>query len=448
MPNLRHFLIPLMLVQTIFCGSAESQTWSDVPEHVSSSMDTFRDLFRNAHTEGFGISILGDSQETAPDGAGTIYLPSLGDEFFRHYGNVPKVGIVTGISQSRGWLSAASNSGIINLEKDIGLPAVDLGTYGTTPAALGMIVQVNTDGYTSPYFDPPANGYFNGHDLEASIVARTRPDSGEITWRAGLTEDDRGHYFTSEQIGSGTTNLGLARESIEFVSSNLGTFDLDGHSALQIIARSGTENATVDIAGIQFRNTGDSSGVAVQSFSKGGFDASRFLSDYSDDASLFNIVAADDVVALQYGINDSLRYTAEEFKENILDIILTLRDWTDDPDLPFLLISDPDMVARTEAHRENFDAYPGVAAELATEYENILALNTRVIGARNNWYVGSTEFDSFAPDGGHYSQLGATSLAKWQVDSLLSLTAVPEPSIFFPISVYLAFFSLKRRRSN
>ncbi|MDB4766599.1 SGNH/GDSL hydrolase family protein [bacterium] len=433
---------------------AQTQHWSNVAEQVSANMDTFRQLFQDAHTTGFGITILGDSQETAPGGGGQFYVPTLGDEFFQYYGNVPKSGLITGTSQDSAWLSAGASADVISVDSNYSLPSVTVGRYESTPSSSGLLAQVATDGYTTPYLNVPDSGYFNGHPLEAELILRTRPDSGEAFWRASLTDDDQRSYFNGEQIGSGVTNINAAQNQIEFVSANLGTFDLEDHKALQIVARSADDERSIDIVGVRYTNTVDQSGIALQSFSRGGYSAELLLDNHSDADSQFKLLAGEDVVAIQLGANDAAGgRSAADFKEDLRSIISRVRDWSDDESLPVILISDPDFenpIALTEERRAEFDLYPGVSAELATELENVLALNTRLIGARNNWFVGSSEFDLFTSDGIHYTQLGGSSLAQWQAASLLSLAEpvpVPEPNVLFAVPICLVVSSLRRRRA-
>ena len=412
--------------------SAETLHWTEVNELVSSDMQTFRQLFQNAHTTGFGITILGDSQETAGNAAGRYYIPSLGDQFYQYYGNVPKTGIVTGRNQSSSWISAADSAGELNSDTEYALPSVIINRYSSMSFENGLLAQATADGYTSPFLPAPKGGYFNGHPLEVELIVRTRPNSGEAFWKALLTRDDRRSYSGGEEISSGVTHVNADQNKIEFVSAYLGTFDLKDHNAIQIIARSANENRLVDLAGVRFTNSVDQSGIGIQTLSKGGNTANRLLQEHSEAESLFKLLAGDDVVAIQFGTNDARTGTsAEEFKESLRAVISRVRNWSGDESLPIIIISDPDFAYPTilrENIRTNYDLYPGVSAELATELKNVLALNTRLIAHRNNWFVGSSEFDSFS-DGIHYTQLGSEMLAKWQVDSLLELAAPLEPRI-------------------
>ena len=438
----------VLSIQLISVSFAQTSHWSDVPELVSSSMDNFRSIFRNARTQGAGITILGDSQETAPGGGGQVYIPTLGNEFFKFYGNVPRSGIVAGVSQDSAWMSAAAGAGALGFDESISRVGVSVGTYDNSRPSYGLLAQLNTDGYTTPFLDVPESGYFNGSEVEAELILRTRPGSGEVAWRANLTNDDRRAYFGGEVVGSGTTNLNLDRSEVEFVSTSLGTFDLDDHSALQIVARGSDDDVTADIAGVRFHNVSDSSGISVQTFSINGGTARQFLDQSSEAFGFFSLVTEDEMVAIQVGTNDAGRgLTADAFKDDLEEMIVSLREGTGNPDLPILLISDPDVNNMTAEYRLEYDLYPGVAAELATEYSNVLALNTRLIGARNNWFVGSSDFDIFAPDGVHYSQLGGTSLAQWQAQSLLTLAAVPEPTVVLPGVIFVALMPLRRRRN-
>ena len=408
--------------QTSAQTSSQTRHWTNVDEHVSSDMETFRQLFKNAHKSGFGITILGDSQETPGRAHGRYYIPALGDQFYQYFGNVPKTGLVTELSQNSSWLAAGETAGEIFSDSELSLPSVNIKQYDSMPFENGLLVQAVLNDYTTPQLAIPEAGYFNGNPLEVELIIRTRPDSAEAFWQATLSDEDRRSYVGGELVGSGVTDVDADRDSIEFASAYLGTFDLKSHSTLQIIARSGEEDQTVDIAGVRFTNSVDSSGIAIQSLSKGGYSAGQFLSENSEAESLFKLLAGDDVIAIQYGTNDAKSgRTAEEFKQDLYLIISNVRRWSGNDSLPIMIISDPDFYKILPERKPEFDLYPGVAAELATELPNVLALNTRLIAYRNNWYVGSSDFDLYS-DGLHYTQLGGETLARWQVASLMSLS--------------------------
>lgn len=427
---LRHGLFSAALF-TLVSGLCTAQTrhWSQVPEIATASLPTFQRIFRDAHQIGTGITILGDSQETIPGGGGAVYVPVLGNEFYKHYGNIPKTGIAYGSSYDTGWLLAASNVSVGTRSQIF--QGLFIGDFENSPSTLGYLGQVNIDAYTTPFFTPPTSGFFSGSPLAAELIVRAGPDCAEVFWRANLHEDDRRNYFGGELIGSGTTNLNLDRPQQEYLAIDLGTFDLGDHKALQIVARSGETDRTSDIVGVRFRNAANRAGVSVQSFSEGGVFTQLFNSRYSNSTTdlfknLFKLITTDDVIAIQFGANDSSRRTADNFKEDLRTLITSIRQWSDDPDRPILLISDPDRGLLSVDQKAQYDMYPGVAAELALEYKNILALNTRRLAAENGWYVGSPQFSAFAPDTVHYSQLGAESLAQWQVAALLTLAEVGE----------------------
>lgn len=416
------FFTLILIAPSISCFG-QAKHWSEVPEIVSSDLSNFRRIFRDAHQNGTGITILGDSQETIPGGGGAVYVPALGNEFFEHYGNIPRTGIAYGASYGNAWLMAAASAGVENVRRNEIFSGLVIGSYNNSVSAYGLLAQVNIDAHTTPFIDPPALGFFNGSPLEAELIVRAGPGTAEVFWRAYLHDSDRRNYFGGETIDSGTTNLNLDRPEEEYLSINLGTFDLDDHKALQIIARGDEDGLSTDIVGVRFRNAQNDYGISVQSFSEGGSYVQRFNDRYVDRGVIFNVLTENDVIAVQFGANDSTRRTAVEFKEDLRTLITNIRQWANDPNRPILLISDPDRDG-VGIHRSQFDLFPGVAAELAEEYDNILALNTRRLAAENGWFVGSPDFLTFAPDTIHYSQLGAKSLAQWQVASLLSLAEI------------------------
>jgi lysophospholipase L1-like esterase len=306
-----------------------------------------------------------------------------------------------------------------------------------------LLAQLVTDGTNTANITGTAS-YFNDHQVQIEVIARTKAQSSEMNWRINLQDSDAKSYFGGTNIGAGTTSAGLDQSDGEFVTVDLGTYDLGGHKAIQAIVNGNSPTSTVDVAGVRFVNAGNTSGVAVQSLSAGGYRAIDFLNNHDGQAGAFKAFVEDDIVAIQFGANDGVSRTAEQFKADLEALIERLREWTGNPELPIILIADPDRVL-TAAQRLEFDKFPAVAAEIALELENVLALNTRKIAANNGWFVGSDQFASFVSDDVHYTEFGEKQLAKWQVDSLIGLTSVPEPSAFIYFSAVLVLLAARRR---
>lgn len=290
---------------------------------------------------------------------------------------------------------------------------------------------------------------FNGDEFSVELIARTGPGSSEIDWRVNANNGTGRAYFGGTDLGTGTTNLGLDRTELEYVTADLGTYNHTAFNHLQVIAQGDSPTSSVDIVGARFVNASDTSGVSVQSFARSGYRVSDFLNDHQDGADLFNVVAEDGIVGLAFGANDGRTHTASQFKSGLESLIQRLRLWTDNPDLPFVILGDPDNALFNDSSRANFDLFPGVAAEIALEYDNVLALNSRLLSSRLGWDVDDPNFSQFVADEQiHYTPEGAQALARVQVESLLNITAVPEPSTIVVSGALFCWVCTRRRRSS
>ena len=158
--------------------------------------------------------------------------------------------------------------------------------------------------------------------IEVELLTSTRPGSSEISWRVNANNDQGRGFFGGTDLGTGTTNLGLDRAGLEYEIANLGTYDVGNFDHIQVIAQGDSPTSSVDLLGARFVNASDTSGVSVQSFSRGGLRVMDFLNDFEDGADLFDAVAGDDdIVALSYGANDGRSRTADQFKAELETLI-------------------------------------------------------------------------------------------------------------------------------
>ena len=444
------FVSSLLAFSTI--ANAQTPHWSVVPEHVSRDIEVFQQLFQDAATDGLGITVLGDSQETTFAGAGRDYISALNDEFFQQYGNVPKTAFVPPSNFVHGWHLSSTDQGSISTSDSTVLPGVRVSEISNSSNIQhGFLSHFSTHGGLIDPTPEMSTSLFNGNEIEVELLASTRPGSSEISWRVNANNDQGRGFFGGTDLGTGTTNLGLDRAGLEYEIANLGTYDVGNFDHIQVIAQGDSPTSSVDLLGARFVNASDTSGVSVQSFSRGGLRVMDFLNDFGDGADLFDAVAGDDdIVALSYGANDGRSRTADQFKAELETLIERIRIWTDNPDLPFVILGDPDNGLFTESARQNFDLFPGVAAEIASEFDNVLALNSRLLSSSIGWDIDNPNFNQFVLDDQiHYTPQGAIALARLQVESLTNISAVPEPSsLVVSSAVICCFLSRRRRRSH
>src|SRR5687768_7830074 len=77
------------------------QTFDEIPYAYAQDLGRFRSIFQTQARAGtVRVAWMGDSQETSPAGAGAAYVPRLGYEFFRRYGNVPETQLSNPVTYS------------------------------------------------------------------------------------------------------------------------------------------------------------------------------------------------------------------------------------------------------------------------------------------------------------------------------------------------------------
>ena len=313
----------LILSQSL--SAQETRHWSEVPIHAGADLSHFSNLFQSAHTETLGITILGDSQETVIGGFGRDYVPALSQEFFRTFQNVPKTAFSPSSNFTGGFLLSGLNANSVSTLFHSDLPGTSISEYDNSRADLGVLAQLSTDNANAPNATFLEADFFNGNEVSVELLLKSKPGSSEVSWRVNTNESNTKTYFGGIDIATGTTNLGLDRPAVEFVNVNLGTFSIDPDQAIQVIARGNSLDSTATIAGVRFVNESDSSGVAIQSISRGGLRTLQFLDVWGESEDAFNAYVEDDIVAISYGANDGGSNggsrTAAQFRIDMLELI-------------------------------------------------------------------------------------------------------------------------------
>lgn len=399
----------------------------DIDELVSADISVFQKLFQQAKNETVTIAMFGDSQETAPIGGGLNYVPAFNFELNRRYGNTPVSGTAFALSQASRWLLAGAANRLDqtfsgNTDPSL-LPSQRIGVFNNSPSAGGLLAQLNLDaGSTTPLFNGP-NLEFDGRRVRVELTVRDSIGSGEVYWRANVQDGDIRNFFGGEDIASGTTNLGLGSADGVYVTVDLGVIEIpDDHNAIQLIARGADANG-VQIAGIRFYNEDNPVGMAMESFSAGGYRLNDLQLRHGGAADAFRAIADHDIIALHYGANDGVSRSAARYRDDLLALIELLRDWSGDESKPIIIFQDPDFTNIDSAEqREQYDQYPVVAASIALSEQNILAVNSRLLAHEIGWREDGS-ISQFVADGVHYTVLGARRLAELEVEALFGTLA-------------------------
>lgn len=435
--------VHLLLVTCILTGAASADilSWEDVAVVVSKDKQHFADLFDSGHSQTLRIAMFGDSQETL-GGGGNNFIPAMNHEFYQVYQNVPETSVSLPWSHTKEWLHTSSNVGTIT-QRTTGsdmLPSQRTATFGAT-TSYGHLARLNTTGSNN---NVAPDNFFSSNNFSATIYARRRTGSGEVAWRATTHSRADHTYFSGRQIASGVTSMGLNSASSGFVSQNIGPFNIGSESSLQIIAQ-GDGTGDVELAGIRFSNMDNSAGVSIQSFAKGGYQARHVLENHGDAGDAFRAYGDHNLVFLNFGANDGANRTAEEFKQDMEALIEEVRIWSGNPDLSIVILGDADRVL-SAAERAEFDKFAAVAAEIAMNFDNVLAINSRKLAAMIGWDVNDARFTDFVHDGVHHTSLGARNLAALQVHAMTNINTIPEPSSLMVIAICSGIAMCRRRK--
>jgi len=446
--------LPILIVALMSCvcccstATAQYSTWMNVPALESANKAYFGNLFLQAHTSTVRMAMFGDSQETVPGAGGTVYIPSLNLEFNRIYGNTPESSVAFARSYSNEWLLAGSNAGaslVFTSGSDL-LPSQWVGRFSSSAGELGLLAQLNTTAENTPFANRPGFREFAGNNVTVQIIGRNWIGSSEIAWRVNLQPGDSLNYYGGTNIGSGVTSMGLGNSASGYSSQTVGTFSLGAtNDSMQVIAR-GSGITGADVAGVRFINADNPAGLAIQSFSAGGYTVSQFLNQHADAGDAFRAFGDYDAVMVHFGVNDTAAITALQFASDLQNLIDRMRTWASNPDLAIILMSDPDREGLTASQRTQFDMFPGAAAAVALANSNVLAVNSRRLADGIGWTAGGPLFTNYVSDGVHYTTLGGQSLAELEVTAMYSLTSIPEAGCGLVLLMAGTAVALSRRR--
>jgi len=424
--------------------------YDEVDYVVAQNSSGFSALLNRAKTQTVRLALFGDSQETAPNGGGRIYMPRLNYEFYRRYGNVPETTMESVDGGNASWLSrAALGVGSPNarrLTADMILP--DQRTAGLYPTIKrGALTALyprsqNLHGLTlGVQLADHAEFFKMDGVIKAEVIALTQPDSAEISYRVKPTSVVPRITYTEAVTAEGIIDLDLQSDTLTYKTGKTAALDFAGKPVLQVEFNSSEAGKLTDLIGVRFINESYPAGITISDFSKGGIGLSYFLSKHINSGPMLKVFDFDAAV-LHFGTNDSKQTSAADFKAQTLKMIQYVRDAYSDPSFKVILMGDPDNETTTNpASYEQYAQYVGAQEEIALADANVLLINTRRIAAdKLDWVRGKLRANNLSNDGVHYTDHGARKLAEVEIDALFSITDIrpidvntqsptPEPSI-------------------
>ena len=423
------------ILALLFTGVGFSQTFStfDQVDYVTvQDFSIFQSIWDKAETENTRIALFGDSQETSPSGAGTIYIPRLNYEFYRHFGRVGESFVAPGfgnfgIGGPAEWLlqgSAGSSAQSISgfLPSNQILPGARTRIY--TSSAFGQNVFLNTSNsnVSSGALIPETHLWSNQDNITATIFGVTSPGSDEFSWRASPTDRETPSFFTGGDSASGTTSLGLDTTESRILSENTGLLPFNGNPNQQLIVN-GSGSVGAELVGVRFTNTSTPGGVSIQDFAVGGYRTHSILDNHSEAGEMLAAFGNWDAIIIHTGANDAFSgngRTALVYQQDVAELIAAIRgpDWLDNPEQKFILVTDPYRHNGRRQFTDQFDQYAGALAELALNDPFIMAINSRRLTDELGWNANNPT--QYLADNVHYSSEGARLLAAVEAELILN----------------------------
>jgi hypothetical protein len=188
------------------------------------------------------------------------------------------------------------------------------------------------------------------------------------------------------------------------------------YMALEVFGTSDTQ--LTDLVGLRFVNETHPQGVVVDSFSLGGYTASKLLTDHADAGSMFAAFGFH-AAMIHFGANEGDSLTAEQFRSNISALISRVRGWVSDPNFPIILIADVYQDRLTPEQTTEYDQYVGAQVAIAQADPNVMVINARRLTEDLGWNATSGRSSEYLDDGIHYTALGAKSLSAAEIAAMM-----------------------------
>lgn len=360
------------------------QTWDQVPlvypESGSARRTDFDSVWRKARTSTVRLCVIGDSQETL-GASGDIYLHYLQAAFGLLYGNIPET-YFTGPTFAGGGAPAAqyiscSNAQALPHGLDGSLIPPSIFPAAHTSQTYGALFLLQHDQANSRRTANLQNSRLfdvSGRiDLQVLAMRRLEP-SGQVRVRIAPQSSPSASYFAPVIDTRDTSDAELAAGGA--IEPRLYTFTnlpLAGQAYHQVYVKGSDPTLPTTIIGARFVNRTRPQGVAITSFSAGGYTAVRWLQNHSQTTDILRALQFD-VFMICMGTNDAFgsgRNTMQ-FKADVLGLINIIRKAS--PNSRIILRVDPLWPDQANA---NYDRYAGVSREIADSLPSIIVLNHR-----------------------------------------------------------------------
>jgi len=366
--------------------------------------------------------MLGDSQETAPGGSGSVYIPAINQAFQSYYGNR---------CETR-WLPQSSFGG--------GAPvAVFLARGNISGGAQVSTTDQLLPGFVTRSYVNADNGPLWMQLPDASLVGTNFPSrqwyqdvTGDLDIDFLFQRDTSGgaeaqlifntlatnatNYFAAGPTLTTTSGWALNAANDYIVRTQRYTQHATNHYA-QIAIRSAT-STPIRITSARFRHA-NARGIALTPAGAGGYQVTNVLASHANAGRATAAMGPFDLVILQFGANDSgNNVTPDQYRTNLQTLIATLRTWLG-ADQTFLIVPDVARTALTTQQQTNLSDYNLAAKQLTDLDANVAFLNLRrLTNDRLGW---TSAGGSFLLDNVHLTTEAQILEANTVVTSLMSI---------------------------
>lgn len=417
-------------------GPSPLLSFEQVEYSYSASPARFSALWSQARSRTVRLALVGDSQETSPEGRGDVYVPRLQYEAWKRYQNVPET-VVAGYHAYGNvpygnWLlrGATARPGAsptrIAAERLLpGIPAAahaaPAGPQSVNGQWYGQLMVLEPDALSlNPRAEIPTNtSYFcTQGSVRAEIFAATHPQSGGVLYKA-RPSDTPSNYFAAPSLQD-TAAVSLAEPSFKVKSTLTAPLPFNGKRYLQLELLGNMTSTLTDIIGARFKSDQCPQGLVIQDLSAGGLSTKEFLETYGEAGDLFRAMGFD-AAMLHFGANDAGEgSTAEAFRQDTERLIARIRSWTGKPDFPIILMSDPFRKALNTTSEAEYARYPGALRAIADSDPAVLVINSRRLMDERGWKASQpTRLSDVLLDDVHYTPRGAIELAEEEMKALL-----------------------------
>jgi lysophospholipase L1-like esterase len=410
----------------------------DQIEHSYTQSPTrFSGLWAQARTRTVRIALLGDSQETSPDGKGDVYVPRLQYESWKRSGNVPETPVAGYLSYGDRapfgeWLlrgaTARPGASPTRIPTESLLPGIHAAAHAAPagPQSVNgqwygqlMVLEPDVRSLNPAAEIPTTTPYFcTQGSVRAEIFAATHPQSGGILYNA-RPSDDVPSYLATATIQE-TAPLSLADATFIVKSFTTTPLPFNGKRHLQLELLGSLTSTLTDIIGARFKSEQCPQGLVIQDLSAGGLSTKEFLGTYRNAVLLFRAMGFDAAI-LHFGANDiGEGSTAESFRVDTERLIARIRSWSGKPNFPIILMSDPYRKGLTPAQEAEYARYPGALRAIAASDPAVLVINSRRLMHDRGWKADQpNRLNELLLDDVHYTPRGAIELAEEEMKALL-----------------------------